>query len=354
MKILAINPGSTSTKVALFENTTPLVELTLRHSAEELSRFKSVMDQFDFRKQIIFDALAESRVDIHSLDAVIGRGGLIRPIPSGVYEVNDALEEDLRHSPIGEHASNLGGLIAREIAREAGTRAFIADPVVVDELQPVARICGLPEVKRISIFHALNQKAIARIYAKKMGRKYEEMNLVIAHLGGGISVGAHRKGEVIDVNNALDGDGPFSPERAGSIPSAALADLCFSGKYTRKEIEKMLCGKGGLVALLGTNDTRETMRRMEHGDKEARIIMEAMCYNVAKWIGSMAVVLKGEIDAIILTGGIAHSGQICRMITEQVAFLAPVVVMAGENELEALAANALRVIEGEEAAKIYK
>ncbi|MBE5033366.1 butyrate kinase [Gallalistipes aquisgranensis] len=354
MKILAINPGSTSTKVALFDNTAPLLELTLRHSAEELSAFKSVMDQFDFRKRLILDALSESRIDIRSLDAVIGRGGLVRPIPSGVYEVNDALERDLRHSPVGEHASNLGGLIAREIAREAGARAFIADPVVVDELQPVARVCGLPGAERISIFHALNQKAIARAYAKKVGRKYEEMNLVVAHLGGGISVGAHRLGEVIDVNNALDGDGPLSPERAGSIPSATLADLCFSGRYTRAEVEKMLCGRGGLVALLGTNDTREAVSRLERGDEKARIAMEAMCYGVAKWIGAMAVVLEGEADAIILTGGIAHSQWVCHRITEQVSFLAPVVVMAGENELEALASNALRVMNGEEEAKVYR
>ena len=354
MKILAINPGSTSTKVALFENTEPILELTLRHSAEELAAFGSVMDQFNFRKQIIINALTEAHVDIHSIDAVIGRGGLIRPIPSGVYEVNDALEKDLRHSPIGEHASNLGGLIAQEIAREAGARAFIADPVVVDELQPVARICGLPEVKRISIFHALNQKAIARAYAKEVGRKYETLDLIVAHLGGGISVGAHHHGEVIDVNNALDGDGPFSPERAGSIPAGALADLCFSGKYTRNEIEKMLCGKGGLVALLGTNDMREVTTRIEQGDERARIVTEAMCYNVAKWIGAMAVVLKGEVDAIILTGGIAHSELVCRLISEQVSFLAPVKIMAGENELEALAANALRIISGEDKAKAYQ
>jgi len=347
MRILAVNPGSTSTKVTLFEDETQLFELTLRHTAEELSRYGSVLDQFEFRKEIILDALREAAVDILSLDAVIGRGGVVRPIKSGVYAVNETLLHDLRHSPMGAHASNLGGLIADEIARLAGAGAFIADPVVVDELQPVARVTGIPQIERRSIFHALNQKAIARQYAGKQGRKYEDMNLIVAHLGGGISVGAHRRGEVVDVNNALNGDGPFSPERAGSLPAQQLADLCFSGEYTAGQIRKMLCGEGGMVALLGTNDMREAIQRMEAGDRQAQSVIDAMCYNVAKWIGAMAAVLCGEVDAILLTGGIAHNGCICRAIEAQVSFLAPVAVMPGENELEALALNALRAIKGE-------
>jgi len=353
MKILAINPGSTSTKVALFEDETALFEWTLRHTAEELSCYASILDQFEFRKEIILHALREAAVELSSLDAVIGRGGVVRPIRSGVYGVNAALLHDLRHSSMGAHASNLGGLIADEIAREAGARAFIADPVVVDELQPVARVTGLPQIERHSIFHALNQKAVARQYAKEQGRKYEEMNLIVAHLGGGISVGAHRRGEVVDVNNALNGDGPFSPERAGSLPAQQLADLCFSGEYTADRIRKMICGEGGVVALLGTNDMRETIRHMEAGDGRARLVMDAMCYNVAKWIGAMAVALCGAVDAILLTGGIAHNESICRAIEAQVSFLAPVVVIPGENELEALALNALQAMRGEVETKEY-
>ena len=347
MRILAINPGSTSTKVALFEDEKLLFELTLRHTAGELSRYGSVLDQFEFRKEIILNALRDEKIGLSSLDAVIGRGGVVRPIKSGVYEVNETLCHDLRHSPMGAHASNLGGLIADEIAREADARAFIADPVVVDELQPAARVTGIPQIERRSIFHALNQKAIARQYAAQQGRKYEAMNLIVAHLGGGISVGAHRRGEVVDVNNALNGDGPFSPERAGSLPAQQLADLCFSGAYTAEQIRKMLCGEGGMVALLGTNDMREVIRRMEAGDRQAQLVIDAMCYNVAKWIGAMAVALCGEVDAILLTGGIAYNECICRAIEEQVSFLAPVAVIPGENELEALAVNALQAMRGE-------
>ena len=353
-RILAINPGSTSTKIAVFDNEREVFTVTLRHTAEELAPYAHVTDQFEFRYGLIVEALRENGIDLHSLNAVIGRGGLVRPIPSGVYPVNDRLEHDLKNSPLGEHASNLGGLLARYIAAQIpGAQAFIADPVVVDELQDVARVAGHPLFKRVSIFHALNQKAIARAYAEQVGKAYESMNLVIAHLGGGVSVGAHRQGEVVDVNNALDGDGPFSPERSGSLPTGQLVSLCFDGKYSEEEIRHMLCGKGGLVAYLDTNDTRVALSRVAKGDKQAALVMEAMCYTVGKWIGAMAAVLEGRVDAIIITGGIANNEWVCDRIRRMSQWIAPVVVVPGENEMEALALNALRVLRGEVAPKEY-
>ena len=345
--ILAINPGSTSTKLALFENTTEILSLTLRHSAEELKRYVSVIDQLDFRKGIIVSALHDQGIDISTLDAVIGRGGLVKPIRSGVYEVNDRMIDDLKHRPMGHHASNLGALLADDIARMGQARAFIADPVVVDELQDVARISGLPEIQRVSIFHALNQKAVARNYAESCNRHYEEMNLIVAHLGGGISVGAHRNGVVVDVNNALDGEGPFSPERAGGLTALPLVRLCFSGKYSKEEITRMINGQGGMVAHLGTNNVQEIVKRASDGDERTKLILDAMCYNIAKEIGAMATVLEGRVDAILLTGGIAYNRYVCDYIEKMVSFIADVRVSPGENEMEALASNALRVLNGQ-------
>lgn len=354
-RILAINPGSTSTKVAVYEGTKEVLELTLRHTTEQLKEFAGVMEQFDFRRNIIVDAVAQAGVDLNTISAVIGRGGLVKPIESGVYEVNEALKADLRNPPQGQHASNLGGLIAADIAEHIGVRAFIADPVVVDELQSVARVSGHPLLERASIFHALNQKAIARMYAEKRGVRYEDLNLVVAHMGGGISVGVHKGGRVIDVNNALDGEGPFSPERAGTLPAGELARLCFSGEYTYAEIKRMICGAGGLVAHLGTNEAREAVRlAQQEGDRRAQTVVDAMVYNVAKYIGAMSTVLCGKVDAIILTGGIANNVYICGEICRMVEYIAPVEIMPGENELEALAMNALRVLEGREEPKIYR
>lgn len=353
-KILAINPGSTSTKVAVFENDKELFSTTLRHSSEEIGRYKTILDQLDFRREVILEAVKASGVALGDLDAVIGRGGLLKPIPSGTYEVNAQMIEDIRLRPAGQHASNLGALLAAEIAQLAGVKAYIADPVVVDELQAEARLTGLPQIKRESIFHALNQKAVARVYADSIGKPYEELNLVVAHLGGGISVGAHRKGLVVDVNNALDGEGPFSPERAGTMPAKAFAELCFSGKYTLAEVSKMLSGKGGIVAHLGSNDTREVGARAEAGDKEAKLVMDSMAYGVGKTIGSMLAVLKGDVDAVILTGGIAYSAYVVGYIKSMIEPLAKVVVMPGENELEALAMNAQRVLEGKLTPKVYE
>lgn len=352
--ILAINPGSTSTKVAVYKDLDKVLELTLRHSSQEIGSFSTILDQFDFRKEIIVKAISDAGVEITDFDAIIGRGGLIKPIKSGVYEVNETMIDDIRYRPLGQHASNLGALLAYDLAKEAGAKAFIADPVVVDELQDVARITGLPQVERISIFHALNQKAIARAYADKVGKHYEDMNLILVHLGGGISVGAHRVGEVIDVNNALNGEGPFSPERTGGLPAVSVAELCFSGKYTEKEFTKIVNSQGGFIAHFGTNSAMEIEQRIKDGDQRAKLVMDAMCYNVAKHVGAMATVLKGKVDAIILTGGIAHDRYVCSYIGEMTSFIAPIVVIPGENELEALAGNALRVLEGKLEARLYE
>ena len=351
--VLAINPGSTSTKIAVYNGDEVLVELTLRHSAEELAHFNSPIEQFEWRKELILNSLAENNFDINDLSAVIGRGGLLHPIESGVYEVNQTMIDELTHTK-SQHASNLGAIIASEIAAECQVKAYIADPVVVDELNEISKITGIKQIRRRSIFHALNQKAMARKYAEDIGKPYEELNLIVAHLGGGISVGAHCKGRVIDCNNALDGEGPIAPERAGTIPAGDLIDLCFSGEYTHKQARAMLVGGGGLVALTGSNSIIEIQERAKSGDKVAADALDAMCYGVAKHIGQMAVALCGEVDAIILTGGIAHSKYVTESISEHCRFIAPIEVYAGENELQALAVNALRVLDGLTEAKIYE
>ena len=352
-RILTINPGSTSTKVAVFEDMEQVKTLKLSHSAEEIAQFASVADQLEWRLQIILDAMKADGIELTSLDAVIGRGGLMRPIEGGVYRVGEAMIADLV-APKRQHASNLGALIARRIADAAGVEAYIADPVVVDELQDMARVSGLKELPRRSIFHALNQKAIARRYAKEVGRPYEELNLVVVHMGGGISVSAHNLGRVIDTNNALDGDGPMAPERAGCLPAGDLVDLCFSGKYDKGEIKKLLAGKGGLVDHVNCNNVQELNEvRAANGDAEARFMLDTMAYSVAKYIGEMAVVLKGKVDAILLTGGIAWNDCVNDVIIDYCKFLAPIKIYPGEDELESLAENALRVLRGETVAKEY-
>jgi butyrate kinase len=352
--ILAINPGSTSTKIAVFQNAKSVFLKNIKHTAENLKDFEKIVDQFHFRKDVIINELKSADIEIDRISAVVGRGGLVKPIESGVYEVNDAMIKDLKNSPLGEHASNLGGLIASDIADSLpNARAFIADPVVVDEMQDVARIAGHPEFKRHSIFHALNQKAIARAHAKSLDKDYENLNLIIAHLGGGISVGAHDKGRVIDVNNALDGDGPFSPERSGTLPVGQLAKLCFSGEYTLDDIKKMIKGEGGLVAYLGTNDAYEVEMMVRDGNEKAKLIQDALSYQVAKEIGAMATVLKGKVDGIILTGGMAHNPMLVDYVREMVGFIAPVSVYPGEDEMKALAMNGLRVLKGDTNPKVY-
>ncbi len=356
MKILAINPGSTSTKIAVYEDLKPIFVETIRHNVEELEIFQTITDQYNFRKDFIVSAIEQNGIKVDDLDVVVGRGGLLKPIPGGVYEVNEVMIQDLRIGIQGEHASNLGGILAKEIAKTSSKNipAFIVDPVVVDEMEDIARYSGRPELPRISIFHALNQKAVARRYAKEQNKPYEELNLIVAHLGGGITVGAHKQGRVIDVNNGLDGDGPFSPERSGSLPVGALAKLCFSGKYSLPQIRKMITGAGGLVAYLGTNDAKKVEEMAyEQNDQKARIIFEAMAYQIAKEIGSAAVVLCGKVDAILITGGIAYSKNLIRLISERVEFIAPVKVYPGEDEMQALAEGAYYALTGELEIKQY-
>lgn len=353
-RILTINPGSTSTKIAIFDNEKPVMETTLRHPAEEINKFDKIFDQYEFRKNVILETLSENGINLTKLSAVVGRGGLLKPIQGGTYSVSDSMITDLKAGVLGEHASNLGGILASEIAKQLNIPAFIVDPVVVDEMDEVARISGMPELARKSIFHALNQKAVARRAAAEMGKSYEDINVIVAHLGGGISVGAHKNGRVIDVNNALDGEGPFSPERAGGLPVGDLAKMCFSGKYTLDDIKKKIKGQGGLVAYLGTNDGREVVKMIEEGNEKAALVYEAMAYQVAKEIGSCAAVLKGKVDAVILTGGIAYDKQFVKWITDRVSFISQVIVYPGEDEMIALAEGGLRVLRGEEAARVYE
>lgn len=352
-KLLIINPGSTSTKIGVYEDEKEVFVETLRHSSDEIAKYDSIFEQKEFRKSVIMSVLKENNFDVNTLDAVVGRGGMLKPIPGGTYEVNEALLNDLKVGVQGEHASNLGGILANEIAKEVGGKAFIVDPVVVDELEPVARISGVPELPRKSKFHALNQKAVAKRFGKESKIGYENLNLIVVHMGGGVSVGAHKNGKVIDVNNALDGDGPFSPERAGAVPVGDLIKMCFSGEYTQEAVYKKIVGKGGYVAYLNTNDARDVLREKEEGNKFAELIYNAFIYQVAKSIGEMATVLKGKVDSIILTGGIAYSPIVVSDIKERVEWISNVAVYPGEDELLALAQGAIRVLSGEEVAKEY-
>lgn len=353
IKSLIINPGSTSTKIGVFEDETLLFEETLRHSTEEIAQYASIVDQKDFRKQIILDLLEKKDFDIKSLQVIVGRGGMLKPIPGGTYAVSDALLEDLKIGKQGQHASNLGGILAREIGDSIGVPSYIVDPVVVDELMPISRYSGVPELPRTSVFHALNQKAVAKRYAKEQGKPYDSFNLIVVHMGGGVSVGAHEKGRVIDVFNALDGDGAFSPERAGAVPTGALIKMCFSGQYSEKEVYKKAVGNGGFNAYVGTNDMRDVEKMVNDGDAKAAEVREAFIMQVAKDIGSMACVLKGKVDQIIVTGGIAYDKVVVAGLKEKAEFIAPFTVYPGEDELLALTQGALRVMNGEEKAMEY-
>ena len=353
IKSLIINPGSTSTKIGVFEDETLLFEETLRHSTEEIAQYASIVDQKDFRKNIIINLLKEKDFDINSLNMIVGRGGMLKPIPGGTYAVSDALLEDLKIGVQGQHASNLGGILAREIGDSIGVPSYIVDPVVVDELMPEARLSGVPELPRISVFHALNQKAVAKRYAKEAGKAYDSLNLIVVHMGGGVSVGAHKAGKVIDVFNALDGDGAFSPERAGGVPSGALIKLCFSGKYSEKEIYKKICGNGGFNAYVNTNDMRDVAKMVDGGDEHAKLVRDAFILQVAKDMGSMACVLEGKVDQIIITGGIAYDKYVVSQLKQRAGWIAPVTVYPGEDELLALVQGGLRVLNGEEKAMEY-
>ena len=327
---------------------------SIPHDVEELKQFIKISDQFEYRRNIILEELKNAHIELDMIGAIVGRGGLTKPIKSGTYNINEEMKKDLQTDILGEHASNLGGLIADSIAQTLpNASAYIADPVVVDELEDVARISGHPKFHRISIFHALNQKATARSYARLLNKRYEDLNLIIAHLGGGISVGAHKQGRVIDVNQALDGEGPFSPERSGTLPVGALVRLCYEDDIPYDDVKKMIKGEGGYVAYFNTNNAYEIELMADGGDEKARLIQDAMSYQVAKEIGGMATVLQGEVDAIILTGGIANNPMVDEYIKKMVSYIAPVVIYPGEDEMHALAMNGLRVLKGEIIAKDY-
>ena len=353
LKSLIINPGSTSTKIGIFEDENLLFDETLRHTTEEINSFESIVAQKDFRKDIILNFLKNKNFDIKTLDFVVGRGGMLKPIPGGTYAVTDALLEDLKVGVQGQHAANLGGILAREIGDSLSIPSYIVDPVVVDEMMEIARYSGCPLLPRVSKFHALNQKAVAKRYAKEVGKKYEDLNLIVVHMGGGCSVGPHKNGRVIDIFNALDGDGAFSPERAGAVPPGALVKLCFSGEYTEKEIYRMLVGDGGFNAYLGTNDLRDVDKMVDDGDEKARMYRDAFVLQMSKDIGSMACVLDGKVDQIIVTGGIAYDKDVVAGLKEKCEWIAPFTVYPGEDELLALAQGGLRVMNKEEEAKPY-
>ncbi len=353
-RILVINPGSTSTKVAVYVDSTPLLVSTIRHSPEELAPFKHITDQHDFRRELVMNWLRDNDIPF-CFDAIIGRGGLTKPIPGGVYRVNRKMVYDTAYA-LRKHACNLGCLIAAELAamQKNGCRAYIADPAVVDELLPEARISGSPLMPRLSIWHALNQRAIARRHAKAMGCRYEDLRLIICHLGGGISVAAHEYGRAVDANNALDGEGPLSPERAGTLPAADLIHLCFSGRYTEDQLKRRVAGKAGLMAHLGTTDVKRIIDMMHEGNKRAELLINAMIYHTAKSIAAEGAVLRGKVDAVLITGGMAYSDYIVSGLKERISYLAPVYIYPGEDEMEALAQNALAVLKGEQEAREYE
>ncbi len=353
MKILVINPGATSTKFAIYAGEKPSLKKVIDHSGRDLQRFKRVFDQYQYRLELIKGTLNEAGVNLQELTAVIARGGLLKPIESGTYSVNKKMLKDLEKAERGEHASNLGAVLAYNIGQELGIPAFIADPVAVDELEPIARISGLADIERVSLFHALNHKAVARKVAQKLGKQYEDMNFIVAHLGSGISIGTHKKGRVVDVNDAKD-EGPFSPDRCGGVPAYQLVKLCYSGKYNFQQMKEKIMPQGGMFSYLGTKDLREIENIAKGGDDKARLLLEALAYQIAKDIGAHATVLCGKVDGIVLTGGIAYSQFIVDKIIERVKFIAPVEVVSGEEELESLALAALRVLTGECEAKIYE
>lgn len=353
-RILVINPGSTSTKVGVYINEQPLCVSTIRHTVEELMQYEQIIDQHDFRQQLVIDWLKANDIPFE-FDAIIGRGGLIKPIPGGVYRVNRKMVYETYYA-LRKHACNLGCIIAYELAKQQqnACKAYIADPVTVDELLPEARVSGSPLMPRLAIWHALNQRAIARRYASEIGSQYEDLNLIICHLGGGISIAAHQKGRAVDANNALDGEGPLSPERAGTLPAADLIHLCYSGRYTEDQLKKRVAGQAGLMAHLGTTDILQIMQQVEAGDAHAKLLIDAMIFHTAKAIAAEGAVFSGQVDAILITGGMAHSKYITQGIASRVKFIAPVHLFPGEDEMEALALNALSVLRGECVAKEYE
>jgi len=352
--ILTLNPGSTSTKVALYRNEEAIALEIIRHKPEDFKDCIRIMDQKEVRTKLLLDFLNAKEVDPSGLDAVVGRGGLVKPIDSGTYRINEKMLRDLSRGSAGMHASSLGGIIAAEIGERYGIPAYIVDPVVVDEMAPVAKLSGIPGIERRSVFHALNTKAVARACAEKIGIRYEDGRFIVAHMGGGISVGAHQYGCVIDVNDALSGEGPFTPERSGSVPLVALIEMCYGGQYTKEEMIALVTRQGGVLAYLGTSDMVKVEKMIKNGDEYAALVMDAMAYQVCKTIGAMAVVLGNQVNAIILTGGLAHSLRFTGEIKRRVDQMAPVITYPGENEMAALAQGALRILQGKEKSLIYQ
>lgn len=352
-KVLVINPGSTSTKVAVYEGSDELCSKSLAHSSKDIDSFERISDQFEFRKDIILDWLKDEGIATSELLAVVARGGLLRPMPAGIYEVSQPMIDDLNIGFQGQHASNLGGIIAKSIADSEGIKAYIVDPVAVDEFIDIARISGMPAIPRIGVGHALNVRAMAFKVAESLGKNFEDLNMIVAHLGGGISIIPIQKGRMIDNTNA-NTEGPFTPERAGGLPVGQFAKMCYSGDYTLKELNAMTKGKGGLVSYLGTNDVRKVTEMIEAGDKNAKLVLDAMCYQIGKQIAAVATSLKGNVDFIVLTGGAAYSKLVTDYISEMVSFIAPIKIEAGEDEMTALNSGFLRLKAGDDTAKIYE
>ncbi len=364
--ILVINPGSTSDDIGYYRGKKAVFEITVRYSQTDLEPYEgqNVTAQLPLRRKLILDYLLDHKIALKEIDAVIGRGGLLHALEGGVYTVNEPMIQDLKTGKYGSHASNLGGILAKDIAKYAGCPSFIANPVIVDEFEPVARYSGMPENPRISIFHALSQKRVARLIAGKLGKLYEDVNCIVCHGGGGVSVGAHRKGRVIDVTNGFEGDGPMTPQRSGSTPGSKLVQMCFSGKYTEREIRFKMRGKGGLVAYTGTSDVKELEEYIHHGKKrpgslitcsreEAKLALEALIYQLSKAIGEMAVVLEGNVAFIALTGGLMHSQYIPQRISQYTGWIAPIYVFPGSEEKDALREAARRALENPKIIKQY-
>ena len=355
-RVLVINPGSTSTKIAVYDDDKALFTQVLRHQAEEIARFGGIIEQYEFRKDLVLKAMEQNDISPSTLDAVVGRGGLVKTVVGGTYKVNDIMLKDLQNPNLWGriHASNLGAFIAKSIADDQNISAYIVDPVTVDEFPEIARISGIPEIERKSLFHALNIRYTAHKLAKQLNKDFHNTNMIAVHMGGGITVACIRNGKVIDTNNALLGMGPFSPQRAGALPIGDLLELAFSGKYTKKELLSKLAKESGLLAYLGTDNGIEIEKRIQNGDKKAELILKAMCYQTAKEMGAFAAVLEGKVDAIFLTGGLAYDKFIVDEITKMTGFIAPVHVLPGENEMEALSQGVIRVLKGLEEEKIYK
>ena len=352
--ILVINPGASSTKIAVYRNNKSIFLKGIRHECGDLEKFTHTANQLTYRLNLVLREVTENHIPLDQIGMIIARGGLICPIESGVYEVNEQMIKDLSEGVMGDHASNLGGLIAHRLLETfTQAKAYIADPAVVDELDEVARISGHPQFQRTSIFHALNQKSVARTHAQSMGKEYEDMNLVVAHLGSGVSVGAHKKGRVVDVNNALDGEGPFGPERSGTLPNGALARHCFQEGNSWEQVRKMLIGEGGMFAYLGHKDAQQMEIMAGEGNAESALIHEALAYQVSKEIGAMAAVLSGKIDGILITGGMAHNPGLTSAIKERIEFMAPVFIYPGEDEMRALAHNGSLLLGGKVSTKQY-